>query len=105
MKYGKLVNGILYAAPRQVIVGNRKMLNPDEETLKNLGFLPITLTEKPTTEDGFHAVCTFEKQAETIVSVWQIEKSIPAEPTTEERIAALETALRNLLPGGEHKDV
>lgn len=91
--YGKLENGNLTFAPRSVVVGNKRIINPDEKTLFSLGWLPVVMTEAPETEEGFYPVSHYEEQDGRIVRVWTVEQEPEREPTSEERIAALEAEL------------
>ena len=102
--YAKLNNrGIIYA-PKSVIVGDKRIINPSEDTLLSLGWLPVVMTEKPETEEGFAAVSHFEEQDGRIVRVWTVEQEPEREPTSEERIAALESAMLEMIMGGDQND-
>lgn len=98
--YGKLENGTLTFAPKSVIVGDKRIINPDEETLLSLGWLPVDMTEAPETEEGFYPVPHYEEQDGRIVRVWTVEAEPIHEPTTEERLAALESAMLEMIMGG-----
>ena len=91
--YAKLENGNLTFAPKSVIVGDKRIINPDGETLLSLGWLPVDMTEAPETEEGFYPVPHYEEQDGRIVRVWTVEQEPEREPTSEERIAALEAEL------------
>lgn len=91
--YGKLENGILQYAPKSVIFGNKRIINPSEETLLSLGYLPVADTEPPKAETGTHAVGRWEQTETEIVRVWTVEADEPAEPTLEEQIAELRDEL------------
>ena len=98
--YGKLLNGTLIYAPNSVTVGDKRIINPGAEVLLSLGWLPITNTEPPATEAGFHAVGSWHKTDTEIVRVWTVEADEPALPTAEERIAALEASMLEIIIGG-----
>ena len=102
--YGKLKNGNLIIAPHSVVTANKRTINPDGKTLASLGFLPVVTTEKPMTDEGFSASAHFEEQDGRIVQVWAVEKIPPAKPTTEERLAALEAAMLEMILGGAGHD-
>lgn len=99
--YGKLENGILQYAPKNVTCGDKRIINPLEETLLSLGYLPIADTEPPRAETGTHTVGRWEQTETEIVKVWTVEEDEPAEPTAEERLAALESAMLEMITGGE----
>lgn len=98
--YGKLENGKLIYAPKSVIVGEKRIINPKEETLISLGYLPIENTEAPATETGYHAVGSWKQTETEIIRVWTSEADEPTEPTAEERLAALEAAMLEMIMGG-----
>jgi hypothetical protein len=102
--YGKLKNGKLTVAPRSVVVGDKRIINPDGETLLSLGWLPVDMTEAPGTEEGFAVSSHYEEQDGRIVRVWTVEQEPEREPTPEERIAALEAAVLEMILGGEQHD-
>lgn len=98
--YGKLENGNLTFAPSSVVVGDKRIINPDGETLLSLGWLPVVMTDAPETEEGFAAFPHYEEQDGRIVRIWTVEKEPEREPTPEERIAALESAMLDMIMGG-----
>ena len=91
--YGKLLNGTLIYAPNSVTVGDKRIINPKEETLLSLGYLPIENTEAPATETGYHAVGSWKQTETGIVRVWAVEEDEPTEPTLEEQVAELRDEL------------
>ncbi len=102
--YAKLNNGGIIYAPKSVIVGNKRIINPSGETLLSLGWLPVVMTEKPETDEGFAAISHFEEQDGRIVGVWTVEAEPKREPTAEERLAALESAMLEMILGGAGND-
>jgi hypothetical protein len=98
--YGKLENGSLTFAPKSVVVGDKRIINPDEKTLFSLGWLPVVMTEAPQAEKGFYALSHYEEQDGRIVRVWTVEAEPIHEPTTEERLEALESAMLDMIMGG-----
>ena len=113
--YAKLVNGTLRSAPKTVNYNGNTILNPPEEILLDMGYLPVTYTDMPTdAPDGQHYESHWEQTDTEIVQVWTLVDN-PAEPepevTQEERIAVLEekqeitdTAVQDLIltmMGGE----
>ena len=102
--YGKLENGNLTFAPRSVVVEDKRIINPDEKTLFSLGWLPVVMTEAPETEEGFYPVSHYEERDGRIVRVWTVEAEPVQEPTTEERLEALESAMLEMILGGNQDD-
>lgn len=99
--YGKLENGKLIYAPKSVIVGEKRIINPNEEMLLSLGYLHIENTEAPATETGYHVVGSWKQIETKIVRVWAVEEDKQTDPTTEERLSAIESAILELIIGGE----
>ena len=121
--YGKIENGKLIPAPKSVVMKNmevtvtdedgkeytviedRRVINPKEEVLASLGYLPIEETEAPVTEEGYRADPSYEKKDGKIVRQWTVEKKTKEPPSTEERLLTLEKALGRieaLLSGKEN---
>ena len=109
--FGKIENGVLIKAPKSVIVKDveitivdendvettvvedRRIINPSDDILLSLGWMQVVETEQPTVEDGHQAFPHYEEQNGNIVRVWSIEKLPDPEPTSEDRISALEEEL------------
>ncbi len=98
--YGKLKNGALLYAPSSVMVNDKRIINPSDEILRSLGWLPVVMTPCPQTEEGYTAAAHFEETTDGIVQVWTIVETPFAAPTTEERLAALENAVLEIILGG-----
>lgn len=98
--YGKLENGTLTFAPSSVVVGDKRIINPSAETLLSLGWLPVVMTEAPEVEEGFMSFPHYEEQDGRIIRVWMVEAEPVHEPTTEERLSALESAMLDMIMGG-----
>ncbi len=88
--YGKLENGSLIIAPKDVIFGEKRVFNPSEDILSELGYLPVAATPMPEVEDGCYASPSWEEKDEQIVKVWTVLPIEPSEPTIEERVGTLE---------------
>ena len=93
--YAKLVNGTLRSAPKTVNYNGNTILNPPEEILLGMGYLPVTYTDMPTdASNGQHYEPSWSQTDTEIVQVWTLVDN-PAEPepevTQEERIEALES--------------
>ncbi len=93
MMYGKLENGNLTVAPKDVVFGDKRIINPTDEILAALGYMEIVFTDMPETEAGYHAEPSWEIQEEKLVRVWETVADEPIEPTSptvEERVTMLE---------------
>lgn len=113
--YAKLISGTLRSAPKKVAYNGKTILNPPEEILLDMGYLPVTYTDMPTdAPEGRHYESSWIQTDAEIVQVWTLadDLNIPEpEPTPEERIAVLEekqeitdTAVQDLIltmMGGE----
>lgn len=92
--YGKFENGHLVVAPNDIIIDDKRIINPDDETLISLGWLPVVVTEEPVVEEGFKAVIShYEEQDGQLVSIWAITELSEVELSISERIAILEEEL------------
>ncbi len=98
--YGKLENGILTYAPKDVILGDRRFINPTGEILSELGFMEVIFTEKPEPEEGYHAEASWAIHENKLERVWTVVENEPIPPTNEERISALEEALLEIIISG-----
>ena len=104
MRYGTLVNGMLVPAPNPICIERQVIYNPPDKRYKDEGYLPIVDTPMPETEDG-PAVCyasRWEEQDGRIVRIWtETEPPVeePAQPTTEDRLSALEAAVLAMMGG------
>lgn len=91
MTYGKLIDGKLTYAPKVLRVDGKTIINPNGDTLKAYGYLPvITEDVMPIAEEG-HTVqpAGYAVEDGQIVHKWiQVEKPIP----TQEEIEALRAA-------------
>ena len=88
--YGKIENGVLICAPKSVVIDDRRIINPGEEILKKLGFLPVEEEKEPEAEEGYAASSFCEREGDRIVKRWRIEKLPTREPTPTERLSRLE---------------
>lgn len=86
MKYGKLIDGAVEFAPNKIKNGNSITYNPTVETLAELGYLPVIITDAPKTNVGYQAAGEWVIIDGQIVVQWHIEE---AEPTAEEALAIL----------------
>ena len=92
--YAKLTDGILEYAPREIILGGRRITNPSAAQLAAAGFMPVVYTAEPEPTDGEAVVyyaASWEVQDGEIVCVWNETDppELPA-PTIAERVQELE---------------
>lgn len=90
--YAKIENGKIKYAPRSIIINGMRIANATQSQYAALGWLPLEVTDMPS-EDGKTAVSTYTEQDGKIVQSWTMVDASSQEPTTEERIAALEEEL------------
>lgn len=73
--YGTIKDGQLIAAPRVVTIGNSVVSNPTEVQLIELGYKPISYTEKPTDEQlGQSYIETWVVNGNSIVQTWELQE-------------------------------
>lgn len=66
------VNETYIKAPTNPIkVDGISYSNPTEETLLNLGYLPLIETEKPQDKEGYFVAPKYIKETNRIFNVWQ----------------------------------
>ena len=73
MKYAKLKNGELIAAPNPLIGEGFKTYNPMEKLYRAAGYLPVEETPQP--DDGGYYEPRWEQQGDKIVRVWEAAES------------------------------
>lgn len=88
--FGRLSDGRLEYAPKNVIYKGSFVCNPNSDVLMDLGYLPIKHTEK-TEKEGFVAVSYWEQEENQIIQRWNFEK-ISLDLSVEERVSILEDA-------------
>lgn len=86
-KYAKLEDGILRFAPKVLRVDGKTIINPNGETLKAYGYLPIAEDIMPMAMEGYEVQSAgYAVEDGQIIHKWeQVEKPIP----TQEEISAL----------------
>lgn len=86
---GKLIDGVLYSAPRKIIVNGKTIFNPGEELLKKQGYKDVETTEVPTASTQTQqAVSTWTDQEDKIVQTWEV---IPAQPDPTAALQEIQT--------------
>lgn len=104
MQYGTLINGTPVPAPNPLHTDGKVIYNPPDSAYAAMGYLPIVDTPYPE-EDGYYTA-SWAEQSGQIVKVWtqtdppEPDPVQPAVPTTEDRIAALESAMLAMMGGG-----
>ena len=101
---GKLVNGAISYAPKQVKIGDSVVFNPTEEQLKQLGYKELEFSEEPRIEVKTQkAVPRFEEQEDKILQVWDV---VPSQPDYTEAILEMQkTALLKQVSESEDKTI
>lgn len=81
MKYAKLEDGVLRFAPKVLRVDGKTMINPNGETLKQYGYLPIAEDIMPMAMEGYEVQSAgYAVEDGQIVHKWeQVEKPIPTQ--------------------------
>ena len=73
---GKLVNGIVQNPPKRLLRGDRMILNPPEEMLKEEGYKEVLKTDRPLNEDGFYFESSWVEGDNFIQQMW-VKKAYP----------------------------
>lgn len=84
--YAKLIDNTLEIAPRQVQLDGNTVINPSNDILLALGYLPVLYTDQPTAQDGYYAVSHWVQTDVSIVQEWEVKKDnrpLTAEQVTE----------------------
>lgn len=75
---GKLIDGVLYSAPRKIVIDGKTIFNPGENVLRKQGYKDIETSEAPAIHTQTQrAVSTWQDQEDKIVQVWDV---VPAQP-------------------------
>lgn len=85
--YAKLQNNTLQIAPKQVQWEGQTVINPSEDILLALGYLPVQYTDPPAVDDGYYAVPRWTQTETAIVQEWTVAKD--TRPLTAEEVTAL----------------
>lgn len=79
--YARLEDGALITAPHFLIIGNRKVWNAPGVEYAAQGWMPVILTDPPTTDRQHYAEPSWEIDGSQIIQVWTI---VEAEPSPED---------------------
>lgn len=98
MKHGTLIDGAPVMAPNPLHVDGYFVYNPMDEQYAAAGYLPIVETPYPETPEGEepkYYEASWEEQEGRIVRVWteaELPEPVPAKPTLEQRVGAVEAS-------------
>ena len=84
--YSKLSDNTLQIAQKQVQWEGQTVINPSEDILLALGYLPVQFTDPPTVDDGYYAVPRWTQTKNAIVE-WDVVKD--PRPLTESEVSRL----------------
>ena len=85
--YAKLQNNTLQIAPKQVQREGHTVINPGEDILLALGYLPVQYTDPPAVDDGYYAAPRWTQIETAIVQEWDVVKD--TSPLTAEEVTRL----------------
>lgn len=75
---GKLIDGVLYSAPRKITVDGKTIFNPGEDVLRGQGYKDVETTEAPpVSTQTQQAVPRWTEQEDKVVQTWELK---PAQP-------------------------
>lgn len=94
--YARLINNILYRAPKKLIIGDNAVYNPADEQYRNAGYKPVEYSEPPyDAPEGQHWEGAFVDGEEAITQEWTLVDDPP------ETDISPEEALDIILGGAE----
>lgn len=85
--YAKLSDNTLQIAPKQVQLAGHTVINPSEDILLALGYLPVQYTDQPAVADGYYAVPRWTQTENAIVQEWDVVKN--TRPMTAEEVTRM----------------
>lgn len=94
--YGKINNGKLHYAPKCLQHNGKTVINPGEEMLLALGYLPVQYNDPPSADDGYYAVPHWEQTETAIVQTWEVVEDTSPTPL-DARVDALETTTDDMI--------
>lgn len=98
MKYGTLIEHVPVMAPNPLHVGKYNIYNPTDAQYAAASYLPVIETPSPTMKEGEepkYYKASWQEQDGQIIRVWtetEPPESVPAKPTLEERVGAVEAS-------------
>lgn len=94
--YAKIENGVLRFAPSCLQHNGKTVINPGEEMLLALGYLPVQYNDAPAVDDGYRAELHWERTDTAIVQTWEVVEDTSPTPL-DERVDALETTTDDMI--------
>lgn len=86
---GKLINGVLYSAPRKIIIDGKTIFNPGEDVLREQGYKDVETSEAPAVSTQTQqAVPSWTEQGNKIVQTWEVK---PAQPDPSVALQEIQT--------------
>lgn len=86
---GKLIDGVLYSAPRKIIIDGKTIFNPSETLLKEQGYKDVETTEAPAVSTQTQqAIPSWTEQGGKIVQTWELK---PAQPDPTAALQEMQT--------------
>lgn len=87
VKYAKLENQSLIAAPTALPGEASLIINPTPDTLLAVGYLPVQYTDPPAVADGYYAAPHWTQTETAIVQEWDVLKD--NRPLTESEVSRM----------------
>lgn len=94
--YAKLEDGVLKYAPKRLQHNGKTVINPGEDMLLALGYLPVQYNDPPDVDDGYRAEPRLEQTDTAIVQTWEVVEDTSPTPL-DERVDALETTTDDMI--------
>lgn len=94
--YAKLENGMLKYAPKCLQHNGKTVINPGEEMLLTLGYLPVQYNDPPAVDDGYRAEPHWKQTDTAIVQTWEVVEDTSPTPL-DARVDALETTTDDMI--------
>lgn len=85
--YAKLSDNTLQIAPKQVQWAGQTVINPSEDILLSLGYLPMQYTDPPAVDDVYYAAPHWTQTETSIVQEWDVRKD--TRPLTESAVTRM----------------
>lgn len=67
--YGKLIDGVLFEAPRTLTIENKVHYHPTKEMYIANGFLPVVYNSYPDSEETTY-MCIYQEENSQIIQNW-----------------------------------